>query len=213
MASNAGMNLPAYNPASDSLPLSDEELDQLDQILTALPRDAAMTIEALDGYLAALLLSPVPLASLPGDAWLPAVWGQAAGEPDPFTSGKQRKKLQLLVLRHLRAIDAQWRLAPHLWQPLLSVVEDGAQEWVDAEDWCVGFMLGVDLAADAWTPCFEDPAQASALAPIALLGGNESEQDAPAQQRLTSPAERDAISREVVAGVMALVASRYLAPP
>lgn len=189
------MSAPAYEPKSDLLPLSDEELQQLDQLLAGLP-DEALNIEALDGYLSALLLSPVPLASLAGDAWLPAIWGGG----DPFPSGKQRKKLQLLVLRHTRALDAE--LGTPAWQPLFSMLEDGAQEWVDAEDWCTGFMLGVDLAGEAWEPLFEQ--QAELLAPIALLGGDETQQDPQALAELADPAVRDAMSREVHAGIVAL---------
>lgn len=199
------MSLPTYNPASDVLPLSDDELEQLDQMLAALPSDAAMTIEALDGYLSALLLSPQPLASLAGEAWLPTVWGQASGEPDPFASAKQRKKLQMLVFRHLRALDAQWQVAPQQWQPLFSVAEDAGHEWIDAEDWCVGFMLGVDVAPHAWAARFEDPLWAGALAPIALLGGGDAEHDATTLQRLANPSERETISREAVAGMLALL--------
>ena len=114
---------PAYSPASDLLPLSDAELELLDELLAELPE--AMNVEALDGYLSALLLAPQPLARLPGEAWLPPIWGQAEGEPDPFASGKQRKKLQLLVLRHARALDTQLRSPA--WQPLFGVFEQDGQ--------------------------------------------------------------------------------------
>jgi len=198
------MSIPAYHPASDVLPLNDEELAQLDSLLAGLPDDAALNIEALDGYLTALLLSPVPLAGLPGDAWMPTVWG--GGDADAqFASGKQRKKLQLYVLRHLRALDAQ--LGSGAWQPLFSVAEADGQEWVDAEDWCTGFMIGVDLAVDAWATRFESGDSAAWLAPIALLGGDESQQDAQALAALADPAVRDALSREVHDGVQALRAS------
>ncbi len=195
------MSLPAYQPNSDLLPLDDAELEQLDELLAGLP-DGALNIEALDGFLSALLLSPVPLASLPGEAWLPEIWGQQAGEPEPFASGKQRKKLQLLVLRHLRALDAQ--LGTSAWEPLFSLAEQDGQEWVDAEDWCTGFMIAVDLAGEAWTARFDSGETAAWLAPIALLGGDEAQQDPEALAELADPAVRDALSREVHAGVQAL---------
>lgn len=189
------MSLPAYQPNSDLLPLSDAELEQLDELLASLP-DGALNIEALDGYLCALLLSPVPLASLPGEAWLPGVWGQTEGGPDPFPSGKQRKKLQLLVLRHARALQTQ--LGTSAWEPLFTLAGDEEQEWLDAEDWCTGFLLAVDLAAEAWEPLFEQHGEL--LAPIALLGGPEENQG----NLLDEPAERDALAREVHASIVAL---------
>ena len=63
------MQYPHYNPASDNRPLGDEELNDLDELLAALPVDSAMNIEALDGYLAGLLLTPGrQLADVPGEA-------------------------------------------------------------------------------------------------------------------------------------------------
>jgi uncharacterized protein len=189
------MSLPAYQPESDLLPLSDAELEQLDQLLAALP-DGALNVEALDGYLSALLLSPQPLASLPGDAWLPLIWGRTDENPDPFPSSKQRKKLQLLVLRHARALHTQ--LGTSAWEPLFTLADDGEQEWLDAEDWCTGFLLAVDLAPEAWEPVFN--AQAELLAPLNLLGGPEENQGS----LLDDPAERDALAREVHASIVAL---------
>lgn len=183
------MTAPAYDPSSDLLPLSDVELDQLDALLAALPE--AMNVEAVDGYLTALLLAPKPLATWAGDDWLPVVWGGG----DPFPSGKQRKKLQLLVLRHVRALDAQLRHPS--WAPLFSVIEQDGQEFVDAEDWCTGFMLGTDLDADGWATRFEDAQTGALLAPIELLGGDEAQQDAEALASLDDPAVRERLAREV----------------
>ena len=154
------MQYPQYNSASDNRPLSDEELDELDTLLAALPTDAAMNVEALDGYLAGLLLTPGrKLADLPGADWLPTVWG-GDGEPDPapFASGKQRKKLTLLVLRHLQSIATAWAQHPQGWEPIFSMAdgEDEDTEYADAEDWAVGWTN----TSGAWTPLIEHFTQA-----------------------------------------------------
>lgn len=204
------MEYPRYNPASDNLPLSDDELNLLDDMLAALPSDAALNIEALDGYLSALLLSPRPLPELPGAAWLPTVWGgDGADGLAPFASGKQRKKLSLLVLRHLHGIACQLAQRPEAWEPIFSVAEqeDGA-ELVDAEDWCTGFMIAVDQDATAWEPLFERTKTAAALAPIALLGGDESQLSPEERSRLQDLNWRDALSREVPESVLTLWTQR-----
>lgn len=195
------MSHPAYQPGSDLLPLSDAELDQLDQWLAALPE--AMNVEALDGYLSALLLAPKPLAALAGADWMPLVWGSPDAAGDPFASGKQRKRLQLLVLRHARALDSALR-GPG-WQPLFSVIEGlQGEEFIDAEDWCTGFMLGVDLDGEGWAARFDDAGLGPLLAPIALLGGDPAQQDPEALASLDDPAVRDALARAVHQGVATL---------
>ncbi|MEO3713093.1 MULTISPECIES: UPF0149 family protein [Roseateles] len=200
------MEYPSYNPASDYLPLSDEELSTLDDMLSKLSSDAAMNIEALDGYLTALLLSPQPLAGLPGAAWLPEVWGgDGADGIAPFVSGKQKKRVMMLVLRHVHSIAVQLKNRPDAWEPIFSIaVDEDGTELTDAEDWCIGFMLGVDLAADDWATRFEDETQGALLSPIALLGGDESQQDPQDLAQLANAQLKDALSREIPDAVLAL---------
>nr|WP_295083318.1 UPF0149 family protein [uncultured Roseateles sp.] len=211
------MEYPQYDPNSDHQPLSDEELSTLDDMLTKLPNVDAMNIEALDGYLAGLLLSPQALHTLPGATWLPEVWGgdgddlDAESKPEnyPFVSGKQRKRVQLLVLRHLRSIAWQWSAKPELWEPIFSVAEqDEGEDLIDAEVWALGFLTAVDLAPEAWEPLFKDAITGPLLAPIALLGGDENLQSEAEQARLNDPLERDALSRSVLDNVLQLWALR-----
>lgn len=201
------MDHPAYQPASDVLPLSDDELQLLDEQLQALPGEGAMNIEALDGYLTALLVAPVPLAGRPGAEWLPVVWGGDGDGGAPFSSGKQRKRITLLVLRHLRHLDEQLRQAaenPAAWQPVFSVAEVKDEEWVDAEDWCAGFLRAVELDTEAWGPWFDDATLGPALVPIALLGGDDDSLDPAEVARLQDPAVCDELSRAVVDAVLLL---------
>jgi uncharacterized protein len=201
------MNYPQYNPASDNRPLADEELNDLDELLAALPADAAMNIEALDGYLAGLLLTPNRnLADLPGADWLPVIWG-GDGEGDdnaPFASGKQRKKVVMLVLRHLHSIATAWAQRPQGWEPIFSFAdgEDEDTEYADAEDWAVGFLMAVDLAPEAWAPWFDGAETGPLLAPIAALGGPDG---ALAE---ASAEERDEASRKIPDAMLALWAIR-----
>jgi uncharacterized protein len=195
------MDFPQYQPDKALYtPLTDDELSDLDDFLSELDNDAAMNIEALDGYLSAQLLSPLPLSGKPGAEWMGPVWG--GGEP--FTSGKQRKKIALLLLRHVHSLSVQWTSKQDEWEPIFSVAEEGEQQLVDAEDWCTGFMIGVDQDGEAWTPLFDHIKTAAALAPIALLGGDESQLSAEDQEKLTDLHWRDALSREVPEGVLTL---------
>lgn len=201
------MEYPQYNPKSDNLPLSDEELSTLDDMLGKLPSDSAMNIEALDGYLSALLLSPTPLHELPGSDWLPTVWGgdaeEGQAETFPFASGKQKKRVILLVLRHLNSIAVNWANQPEAWEPIFSVAELDAEDLTDAGDWALGFLSAVDLAPGAWKPLFDGADTAALLNPITVLGSDDNDGSAPADAKT-----RDALSRAALDGVLALYAQQ-----
>lgn len=198
------MNYPSYRPESDDRPLSDDELNELDELLAELPADATMNIEALDGYLAALLLAPAPLPDLPGAAWLPPIWGgDGSPEPAPFVSGKQRKKAVMLVLRHLHSIATAWAKGPQAWEPIFSqATDDDGQDYADAEDWAAGFLAAVSLDPDSWGPLFDEGETEEWLAPIVALGSVDG--------LLTnaSLAERDAASRLIPDAMLAMWAWR-----
>ncbi|MFG6463675.1 UPF0149 family protein [Roseateles sp. DXS20W] len=202
------MNYPQYNPASDNRPLADEELNDLDELLAALHADGTMNIEALDGYLAGLLLTPGRnLAALPGADWLPVVWGGDAENPDdnaPFASGKQRKKVVMLVLRHLQSIATAWAQHPQGWEPIFSFAdgEDEDTEYADAEDWAAGFLTAVDLAPNAWAPWFDGAETGPLLAPIAALGSPDGALAEGSAQ------DRDEASRTIPDAMLALWAIR-----
>jgi len=213
---------PQYNPALDNAPLEDNEIDQLDALLAAVPDDAAMDIEALDGYLTALLLAPqLPAA----DDWVPRAWGGEAGEEAPFPSGKQTKRVAQMMLRHLASIDRQLQADPDALEPFFGVAErkdppasaatvtEGGEEaaedesdglWVDAGNWCAGFLIATELAPDYWEPLFEDEETSALLEPIVELGADPDllgDEDA---ERLADVAERDALSRLVPEVITAL---------
>ncbi|NCT84904.1 MAG: UPF0149 family protein [Comamonadaceae bacterium] len=200
------MQYPRYNPASDNRPLSDDEVNDLDELLAVLPTDGAMNAEAMDGYLAGLLLTPGrELSSLPGEAWLPLIWGGDGDvDPAPFVSGKQRKKLVMLVLRHLHSIATAWAQRPQGWEPIFSFAdgEDEDTEYADAEDWAAGFLMAVDLAPEAWAPWFDNADSAALLAPIVALAGEDGGLDQ------ADAAARDEASRSIPDAMLALWALR-----
>ena len=199
------MQYPDYQPQLASPPLSDDELAALDTLLTAVPGDAAMNVEALDGYLTALLLSPTPVTQLRGADWLPVVWGGDSDDRPPFGSSKQHKRVIVMVLRHLHAIDEALKKWPERWEPVFSIADtsDG-QELADAEDWCVGFLQAAAMDNDGWGRLFDDGTIGPLLLPIGLLGGEDSTLAPGDADRLADPLHRDALSRSVPDAVLAL---------
>jgi uncharacterized protein len=137
------MNVPAY--------LDDARLERLSDLLEqrAVPFKG-FNLEALDGYLSALVLSPeeVPFAE-----WEPAVWGTP-----PRWSDAERAEVDDLLRAHwnmagLRVRHGEDDLPDHL-APLLWLPEDPEAEDDDAldvgRDWAFGFFRGVELREAAW---------------------------------------------------------------
>lgn len=206
------MDYPPYDPQSAVTPLSAAELDALDALLQRLPADAVMTLDGADGYLTALAIGPPALrAGLDTGEWLPLVWG---GDPEPgpdgaapFASKRQRKHTVVLLLRHLRHLVEQFARAPDAWEPIFSIAEQVGREWVDARDWCTGFLQAVDLQPAAWGRTWDDPALEPVLAPLLVLGGGL--QGAAATPATPDDAQAvDVLSRAVPDAVLRLAAGR-----
>jgi uncharacterized protein len=206
------MDYPSYDPKSPNTPLTEEELAGLDELLNTLPSDAAMTLDAMDGYLTALLVGPQAIGA--SADWLPAIWGgDQEPAPAPFPSNQKRQRTTVLVLRHLRSIEAALSGPPDAWEPVFSVAEvPGSQgeELADATDWCMGFLAAMDLAPDVWAPLNADPEIGPGLATIAFLGGDI---DAPPEsgeddEDLDDPQVRDQLSRAATDVVLKLWARK-----
>jgi uncharacterized protein len=208
------MDYPSYDPKSPNTPLTEEELSSLDDQLTNLPSDASMTLDGMDGYLTALLVGPTPIGA--SSDWLPVIWGgDQEPAPAPFASNQKRKRATVLVLRHLRSIEAALSGTPDAWEPVFSVAEvPGSQgeELADATDWCMGFLAATDLAPDAWAPLNADPEIGPGLATIAWLGGDvdvaADAEDQPSDEELDDPQVRDQLSRAAADVVLKLWARK-----
>jgi len=194
------VNYAQHNPALPHDPLTDDELNKLEQILSGVPTESAMDLECLDGYLTGLLVSPtLP----PTEAWIPLTWGGDGpdGEP-PFASGKQHKRCVLLIMRLLGELDERMRRDVETLEPMFGVAEVGDEELIDGELWCIGFLHGLSATAPDWDGHLDDPAVALALRPISLLGSDElAAEDA---ALVATPQQRDEWSRQVPDAVAAL---------
>ena len=200
---------PSFDPLSAVTALAAEDLTALDTLLQRLPSDEAMSLDGFDGYLTALAIGPPALLAMPTSDWLPLIWGGDPAGPDdpaPFATKRQRKNTVVWALRHLRHLMQQLREAPQSWEPIFSIAEQGAHEFADAREWCMGFLQAVDLAPGAWGDVWAD----AAVAPLLLLGGGlegtaNSEATAP---DLDDPATCDKLSRAVPDAVLHLLAQQ-----
>lgn len=149
-----------------SEPLSDDELEQLEELLVSddVPADC-MNMEMLDGFIAAIIASPLPIKV---EEWLPAVWTADEGETG-FGSGSAMQKAIELVLRYYNDMLAlveedlgDEEGESEGWQPFC-YAQGGEDDPAIGEEWSNGFEQGYELWPPAWLDQVEDTAIAEVL--------------------------------------------------
>lgn len=182
--------------------LSDDEIDELDVILTSetMPEDS-MDISALDGFFAALALNPEPI--MPNE-YLPWVWDMEQGEEAPtFASLEQANHILQLVMRYYNSVLAA--IGNDNFAPLFYTLEqEDGSEFFDADGWCEGFMRGVFLFEEPWKPVFEKHPEY--LAPMVLLG---TEQGWDMLEKCADGKRAIQEAYESIAGAVALLYSHF----
>lgn len=180
-------------------PLSEKELEELDQFLLYLDNDESMTLDTLDGFLHAIAIGPETV--MPSQ-WLPVVWGQqeSGGMMPPADTLEQTNHWLGLVMRHFNSIVFGFGQNPTFVELLWSTTEyDDQGEFEDAEMWAYGFCQGIKLTPAAWQPLLNDARGADWFRPIGLLG---QENFSPDQDELTrTPEQRHALAKQIEEGV------------
>jgi uncharacterized protein len=145
------MKPPAY--------LDDEQIERLADLLDqrAVPHKG-FNLEALDGFLSALAVSP---EQPPAEEWQPQVWG---GKAPRWNDQAEADEIQALLLGHWNMVssrvchgddDLPDHLAPLLWLP--EEPEADAPDELDVgRDWAFGFFRGVELREAAWDQWLDD---------------------------------------------------------
>jgi uncharacterized protein len=134
-----------FSPHTDE-PMTREEVTRLADFLSsdAVPEET-LTIDELDGFMAALVCSP---DLVPPSEWMPVVWG---GEWPSWDSMREAREILGLTMQ-LWNNCAQTINAGSGYIPILTIRHDESGEDVPAADgWCYGFALGIRLRDDLWS--------------------------------------------------------------
>jgi len=177
-----------------STPLSDDELDELDNfLLHGVDTDGGMTLDMMDGFLHAIAVGPTTLRP---QVWLPKIWGTKDMMP-PMESIEQLNHVLGLVMRHFNGIIDGLEADPREISPYWSTaIYDGDErEYDDAEMWAYGFVEGMRLCWNDWKPLLATPQGQAWFRPIALLGEDDFSAD---QNALT---ERPAMRAELALAI------------
>ncbi len=152
--------------SQDLLPLTDDELAELDSfLLSDACDDEVLSVDELHGFLTAQLVGPQPL---PEAEWLAMAWGKPR-----FSDSAQQQRIEELVHRLYAEVEQTLEDGGE-FEPLAVEVEEEGGEVVAYEGWCFGFMLGVESCQAEWDKLSgDDEGLLAPMAQLALLNSDE----------------------------------------
>lgn len=133
----------------DQGPLTDEEIEELDQFLSnAEGIEESMDVSMLDGFLTAIVSGPKTI--MPSE-WMRWVWDMERGEDTPaFKNQAQAQRIIGLMMRYMNDIARTLQQAPDEYEPLLMENPNHGDPIPILDEWCMGYMKGVQLDPEGW---------------------------------------------------------------
>jgi uncharacterized protein len=177
-------------------PLTDNEFDQLSDILERFGGKRSLNLEQLDGFLAAVVCGP---DVIPQREYLRAIWGDDIINEDAFAAQPILRDFISLVVRHHDFIDHTLREGD-VFTPLITLDEDGDYH---GNDWANGFLRGTELRKADWALLMDDEEEGGALVPIfALAYENDPDPELRSYSEPVSSELRQKLLIGAAAGVM-----------
>lgn len=146
-------------------PLDDDEIEILELFLQTLEaEDAVIGISELDGFLTAVVSGP---NTLPPQQWIQAIWGDDEEGP-AWESAQQAEQIISLIIRHVNSISTTLTESPEEFDPIYMEDEFEDEPFLNVDEWCQGYLKGIQLDPEGWQQIDEDMEQT--LAPILVFG-------------------------------------------
>ncbi|MFA0810170.1 UPF0149 family protein [Microbulbifer epialgicus] len=148
-------------------PIGEADLEFIEEVLHKYGNDdSILDICELDGFLTALVSGP---EMIPPSRWFSAIWGGPGNEPE-WESEEEMERFMALLFHLMNSNAMALVETPEEFQALFNLFEkEGEAPVTIAEEWCFGYMRGVDLGQ--WPNL---PAELNAqLQAIALHGREE----------------------------------------
>ncbi|AOS84848.1 hypothetical protein BIU88_12350 [Chlorobaculum limnaeum] len=158
-----------YNSTAELTTQEYEELE--DFLLRESELKHPMNLDALDGFLTALIIGPDTIAR---DEWLPYVWGSAGSAEAPvFQSGRQEERIVGLIVRMMNVLAHQFEESPADYAPLpnLTTFDNDEAQRHAARSWCLGFIEGVNVRPASWQPLLRDEKGSKTIFAISAASG------------------------------------------
>lgn len=146
-------------------PLSEAEFDWLGDVLMKYGNDdSILDVSELDGFFTAIVSGPEVI--LPSQ-WFPALWGGEDNQPE-WESEAEMQQFFKLAIHHMNFIVGILMEQPEDFEALFNINPLSKKTIYIVEEWCFGYMRGVDLGN--WP---ELPDEANAWIDAIALHGRE----------------------------------------
>jgi len=175
-------------------PLSELELDRLDEFLRSHKSGKAMNIEEVDGFFCALIAGPEIV--MPSE-YLSEVFGSETSEILGFNTLPEADEILGLLIRHWNEI-AKSLSKREAYLPLLLEDENGL---VHGNDWARGFIRGTRLRQEGWAELLNDDDHGGCMIPMLMLC-HEHDEDPAMRPGPISPKQREKLIMSMAAGLV-----------
>lgn len=146
-------------------PLSDDEYQDLnDFLMSDTTGDNSMDVSMLDGFLTAIVSGP---KMVPPNQWLPLVWGK---ESIRWKTSAQAEHYMSMIMRQMNTIIDILQNEPDQFIPLVYTREKDGQTIDIIDDWCSGYVMGMNLDAASWEDLLNSVEDRHLLTTILLYG-------------------------------------------
>jgi uncharacterized protein len=150
-------------------PLSEQEINWLEDYLDNLSKtyENTMSLEKVDGLFCALMINPISAK--------PAEWLEVIFDKDfKFESEQEGEKIFNLLFRHWNHVSYLIRHPPRTEQddfyfPLIADYDKDNSTHKLAEQWAIGFRIGMNYCIDEWDDLINDKESYTLFVPIILL--------------------------------------------
>ena len=174
-------------------PLTDAELDRLEDFLDRCKSDKAMNVEELDGFFAALIAGPELV--MPSE-YYPEIFGGNLADARNFSTLEEARDVLGLMMRHWNTIAGTLN-RNDVYVPILIQDEHGVAR---GNDWARGFMRGMEMRHDAWADLVNDDAHGGCLIPVFMLY-HEHDDDPLMRTNTIGNEQREKIIMHMTAGI------------
>jgi len=202
------MTTPSTLPTNKPItvpPLSDADINELDDLLAAVPAPfEAVDAVMLDGYLSGILVQPVLLTP---EQWLPPIFGESGKLPEATEGWTEAQNTRLLALIERRREEILRGILENSWfDPIVPQLEDDDGNLLTGKDAMEG--LGYWVAGFEWAlanfPHLEDLGAAGVPDLLDSLWRHLPEQDE-TQAEMTKALDQEHPLRNLDEGIQQLV--------